>query len=418
MMRNFSNTYDLKSLQDSKTYFLLFIIWPFIAFITALINYNTKEAKRVVYLFLIYYGLTFVVGNVGNDAERYALSLRQNAELPFSDFFNIIGGLYGSQTTVDIVQPLISFIVSRFTSHHSLLFASFAALFGFFYLKSINLLYKRYYEKPGLNALIHLAFFAMILPIMAINGFRMWTAAWIFFFGAYHVILYRNPVYFILTLSSCLVHYSFLSVNAVLIIYYFAGNRNIVYLPLAVLSFILPNLLMPFFQSIFGSLGGALKARAEMYANDDVILARQESFEDLAWFMKIGNDLVLYYLLFGIIFIQVLHKDSMKDQPEKNLFSFLLLFLAFVNFGKVIPSFGGRFQVIFFMFATLFIFLYLVKLPGRKINLLTLVGLFPMLLYAAIAFRQGADSINAWILTPGIGLPLLAPLSLAEVMFY
>ena len=49
-------------------------------------NYNTKEAKRVVYLFLIYYGLTFVVGNVGNDAERYALSLRQNAELPFSDF--------------------------------------------------------------------------------------------------------------------------------------------------------------------------------------------------------------------------------------------------------------------------------------------------------------------------------------------
>ena len=70
------------------------------------------------------------------------------------------------------------------------------------------------------------------------------------------------------------------------------------------------------------------------------------------------------------------------------------------------------------MFATLFIFLYLVKLPGRKINLLTLVGLFPMLLYAAIAFRQGADSINAWILTPGIGLPLLAPLSLAEVMFY
>ena len=71
--------------------------------------------------------------------------------------FNIIGGLYGSQTTVDIVQPLISFIVSRFTSHHSLLFASFAALFGFFYLKSINLLYKRYYESR-LNALIHLAF--------------------------------------------------------------------------------------------------------------------------------------------------------------------------------------------------------------------------------------------------------------------
>ena len=417
MTPNLSNTNDLKSFPDSKNYFLLFIIWPFIAFITALINYNTKEAKRVVYIFLVYYGLTFVVGNVGNDAERYALLLRKNAELPFSDFFNIIGGLYGSDTTVDIVQPLISFIVSRFTSHHSLLFASFAALFGFFYLKSINLLYERYYEQPGLNALIHLGFFAMILPIMSINGFRMWTATWIFFFGAYHVILYRNPVYLILTLSSCLVHYSFLAVNAVLIIYYFAGNRNFVYLPLAILSFILPNLVLPFFQSIFGNLGGALKARANMYANDAVMLAKQESIEQLAWFMKIGEDLLLYYLLFGIIFIQVLHKNSMNDQSEKNLYSFLLLFLAFVNFGKVIPSFGGRFQVIFFMFATLFIFLYLIKIPGRKINLLTLVGLFPMLLYVAIAFRQGSESINAWILTPGIGFPLLAPLSLAEVIF-
>ena len=417
MNQDFLNKSTLISVTESKYYFLLFIIWPFIAFITALTNYHTKEAKKVVYMFLIYYGLTFVVGNVGNDAERYAMLLRQNAELPFSDFFNIIGGLYGSDTTVDVVQPLISFIVSRFTSHHSILFAAYAALFGFFYLKSINLLYERYQEKPGLNALIHMAFFAMILPIMAINGFRMWTAAWIFFFGAYHVILKRNPRYLILTLASSLVHYSFLAANAVLIIYFIAGNRNLVYLPLAVLSFILPKLVMPFFQSVFGTLGGALKARADMYASEAVILGRQESVEQLAWFMQIGEDLVLYYLLFGIVFIQVNLKNSIRDQSEKNLFSFLLLFLAFVNFGKEIPSFGGRFQIIFFMFATLFIFLYLLKLPGRNVNLLTLVGLFPMILYAAIAFRQGSDSINAWILTPGIGLPLLAPLSIADLIF-
>ena len=140
MNRHYSNKFPLLSVTESKYYFLLFLIWPFIAFITALTNYNTKEAKKVVYLFLVYYGLTFVVGNVGNDAERYAILLRQNAELPFSDFFNIIGGLYGSDTTVDVVQPLISFIVSRFTNHHSILFAAYAALFGFFYLKSINVL--------------------------------------------------------------------------------------------------------------------------------------------------------------------------------------------------------------------------------------------------------------------------------------
>ena len=72
--------------------------------------------------------------------------------------------------------------------------------------------------------------------------------------------------------------------------------------------------------------------------------------------MKIGNDLVLYYLLFGIIFIQVLHKDSMKDQPEKP-FSFLLLFLAFVNFGKVIPSLVVGFKLFFHVCNTFYFFI-------------------------------------------------------------
>jgi len=42
-----------------------------------------------------------------------------------------------------------------------------------------------------------------------------------------------------------------------------------------------------------------------------------------------------------------------------------------------------------------------------------------MALYAAIAFRQGSVSINAWIFTPGFGLPLLVPgLSIADLLFH
>src|SRR5690606_5926755 len=104
-----------------------------------------------------------------------------NAALPFGDFFKIIGGL-NSDTSIDIIDPLISFLVSRVTIQHGLLFAVYAAIFGFFYLKSCNLLYSRYRENPGWNALVHMIFFAAILPITAINGFRMWTAVWIFFY--------------------------------------------------------------------------------------------------------------------------------------------------------------------------------------------------------------------------------------------
>jgi len=89
-----------------------------------------------------------------------------------------------------------------------------------------------------------------------------------------------------------------------------------------------------------------------------------------------------------------------------------------VNFGKAIPSFGIRFQIVFFMFATLYVFMSVKKLPGNKIHGLTLLGLFPMILYAVVVFRQGSDSINAWIFMPGLGLPLFVPgLALSELLF-
>lgn len=201
MYKNLSGQDNPFSVINSKNYFLLFILWPFLAFITALTNYNQKEARKVVYIFLIYYGLTFVIkGDIFFDALGYAVKLRNNAALPFSDFFKIVGGMYATDTSIDIIEPLVSFIVSRFTSRHGLYFAAWAAIFGFFYLKSIDRVYEKYQANPGWNTMIFFILFIVILPITTINSVRMWTAAWIFFYGAYHVILYRDPRYLILTL--------------------------------------------------------------------------------------------------------------------------------------------------------------------------------------------------------------------------
>jgi hypothetical protein len=402
---------------QSKYYLYLFIVWPFLSFVTALFNFNKKEGRFTAYMFLIYFGLTFIPIE-GMDSWAYALKLKANALLPFSDFFKIVGGLYSSDTSIDIIEPLISFIVSRITDQHSLLFGAFAAFFGFFYLKSINLLHNRYNETPGLNSLVHLIFFAAVIPVTLINGFRMWTAAWVFFYGAYHVILHRDPRYFIISFGAALVHFSFLSVNALLVIYYFAGNRNFIYFPLALISFVLPRLISPYIQMISMRLGGGLQSRINMYTNEYVVNAVQNRAQQSSWFMQIGFDLVFYYLLFSIAVVQIKSRKFIQDKAEKNLFSFLLLFLTFVNFGKSIPSVGVRFQLVFFLFATLYVFLYCLKLPGSRLNFLTILGLFPMALFTAITLRQGSDSINAWILTPGLGLPLfVTDLSLADILF-
>jgi len=409
------------SLSRTKNYFLLFLLWPFLAFFTALFNYKRRDARKVVYLFLIYYGLSFVIGELGGDgpdAERSALRLIYNSQLPFSDIFALTGGLYSSDTSMDIIEPLISFIVSRFTSEYSILFAVYAAIYGFFYLKSINLLHDRYVKNPGWNAMIFMVFFIMVIPITAINGFRMYAAAWIFFYGAYHVILHHDARYIFIALASSLVHWSFLSANAVLIIYFFAGNRNFIYLPLALISFVLPQLMLPVFKSISLRLGGGIQSRYEGYSSENYILGIQGSYENASWFLTLSTDLVFYYLLLAMVVIQFKSRNLEKDKAETNLFSFLLLFLAFVNFGKPIASFGSRFQTIFYLFATLYVFTYYVKLSGNKIGIFTLIGLFPMLLNIAVTFRIGSESINAWLFTPGFGLPLVVPaLSIADFLF-
>ena len=75
---------------NSKHYLYLFIVWPFLAFLVAIANYGKKEARMVVYFFLIYYGLTFVNTSEGVDAYRYILMLQDNTRLPFTDFFKVV----------------------------------------------------------------------------------------------------------------------------------------------------------------------------------------------------------------------------------------------------------------------------------------------------------------------------------------
>lgn len=402
---------------DSRNYLYLFIIWPFLAFLLALGNYNQKGARRVVYFFLVYYGLTFVNSSDGVDAYNYIITFQQNARLPFSAFFDVVGGLY-SGTSIDVMEPLISFFISRFTTFHGVYFAAWAAIFSFFYLKSINLIYDRYQLNRGWNTMIPLAFFTLILPISSINGVRMWTAAWIFFYGAYHVILNKDRRYLILAMSASLVHWSFFSANAILLIYTFAGNRNYIYLPLVLISFVASDLLFGVFGRLSYILGGAFQGRFEGYASTGNILVEQIARQDASWFLRLGNDLIFYYLVFTILIIQINTWYMEKDRQMKNLYSFLLLFLAFVNFGKPIPTFGLRFQMVFLLFATLYLFLYYARLKTERIQLLVLLGILPMALKLALTFRLATHSISLYLFTPGLGLPLLAPAkSLFEILF-
>jgi hypothetical protein len=384
--------------KDPKGMILLFAIWPFAATLWALWNYELKESKKIVFLFLIYYGLTFVISTEGLDSFRYAENFAFTATLPFTDFFKIVGGIYATDTSVDILVPLLNFLLSRFTASYHILFAAFALIFGFFYLKSFNLLHDEYIKSPNRNALIHLLFFAILIPIFSINGFRFYAACWIYFYGAYFVVVNNDRRYLLICFSSALVHFSFLAPIVLLIIYVVAGNRNIIYYPLLAFSFISPIIFSSYLQKIGFLLGGGIQTRIGNYTNDAYMEDIASHNEEVKWFLEWSDKLVLYYLFAALIIIRIKYKSLVETREMQNIYSFLLLILSFVNFGSSIPS-VGRFQALFYLFGVLYVFKLFLELKSYTWNWITILGLFPMFLFTALALRQGIETINAWIFT-------------------
>ena len=199
-------------------------------------------------------------------------------------------------------------------------------------------------------------------------------------------------------------HWSFFTVNLVLIAYYFAGNRNMIYTPIAIASFILPSLLMPLFTSISPMLGAAVEHRFEGYTSESYALWIEQLTSQASWFMLLNN--------------RVFRRDYVRGKMEEDWYSFLLVLVAFVNFGRVIPEFGSRMQTVFLLFAAAYVFFYYRNLSWGRIRPMTVVGMFPMALYVFIEFRMGSESINPWLYAPGFGSPWLDPtLSLSELLF-
>lgn len=384
----------------------VFLVWPLAGFLCALFNYRSLIGRRIVLWFCIFIGATYYVNFQGNtDSVRYASELIEMSSLKTGEFLKAFGSLYSSETSVDIYQPLITFIVSRFTSDYHVLFSIFALVFGWFYLKCVNVLYDDYSKYRNINALIHLFFFIFILPVWQINGVRMWTAVWIFFFGAYQVILYRKYKFLFVTVSAVFVHFSFILPNLILIVYLLLGNRNTMYYGLIILSFIVNRYADGFLREYGGILGmESMDKRILMYTNEDK-MEMYNAGTGQAWFMKWSVTGACYYLLLAMFLVRKKIKTCLSEKGLSNLYSFSLLLFGFANTFIKVPSMG-RFFTLFLVSATFLLVKLYAQRPGKNINKITLIGLFPLLLYSAVSVRQGFDVMNYTVLLP-MPLPFL-----------
>lgn len=389
---------------DKGLMFLTVLLWPLLGLFMAIKNFSRFNTKPILYFMCTLYGYTFVIDEA-YDGSRYVNRFKEEYGKPFKEsyLYSSLSGLY--DTSIDFFEPLITFIISRFTDSQHILFAVYSLIFGYFWVKSIDLVVSKFDVGMNHMSIIYTILFISAIPIFYVNGFRMWTAAWVFLYGALQVILNENRNYLILAFCAIFIHFSFFVANLVLIAWVFLGNRKWIFLGLAVVTLTVKELDLGQVKAFASMLNTAAENKANAYGNEDYAKSVEASLAARAWFLK-ASDYLTKYLLFANLIIFTIKSDKYEiPKIDANILSFTLLFFSYANVVSLVPS-GARFMAVYNVLGAIASIILFSKYYYRRIDSIYGLGsLVMVVLFVLIVFRVASPSINTVILAPGFLIP-------------
>jgi hypothetical protein len=381
----------------------IFIIWPFLGLLLAIKNFQFKINRNIILFFFIIYGLLFYV-NPLTDSQRRADALKFTYSQPFEKFYETINSLY--EETLDFTEPFLMYIVSRVTDFYGILFALYAFIFGSFMLYYFKVLHKHYTHFKNKNAFIFLLLLVFVNPINNINGFRMWTAAWIFAVGVLNYLHTPKWKHLLLICSAVFVHFSFIPLIIIVFIYKFAGNRTLLYGILAIITFFIAELDVAQVRESAAILGNATETKIDAYTNEDHVENVLLNKDQAAWYIKLNDKGMLYFSAALLLLIYLKTKGFFKTKITNNFYAFSLMLLSFANISSLLPS-GSRFYRVFYIFAfSTFLLYYVYEEKKVKIQSINLLGLPLVILFIFLNFRFFTDSASAYLLGPSFMMPV------------
>ncbi len=335
--------------------YLLFFIWPLAGFIYYIRNLNSNytNVNGILVLFYCLFGFTFVYSETA-DSFNHASDFLQTVDLSFSVFFERLFSLYSiNNQKPDILLDLINFIVSRFTNDTRFFFMTLSLFFSIALVKNINLLKSVYEINRNQISFIFLLFFFILLPPSRILSFRHYLALLVFVFGVYKYFKEKNTISFLIIISTIFIHFGFIIAVGLFFIYKFVGNRNIIYYVLIISSFLFYEQAVYLLRN-FGIIGLeiGLADTVSGYTNEGYLESVSEAQLNR---LAIVNSYIKWTSFFMLISV-VYHKLKWKkfDKTSEKLYSFSLLFFAFVNFSQDMEALTNRFGVLFQILCCIF----------------------------------------------------------------
>jgi len=388
----------------------LFILSPILSLFFALKNFRYASAKNIVWAFTVFYGFTFVISNEGMDANRYRDQFLDftKVSLTFSQFTET---LYDVESkSVDVLNPAIQYLVSRFTDNPRFLFAAYGLIFGFFYSRNIWYILDRVGAdlKPVVIPLI--VTFAFLVPIWDLNGFRFNTSMHLFLFGILPYLFENKKSLLIVSLLSVFVHFSFLFPVLVFLSYLILGNRLYIFFFFFIGSMFITEINVDVIRDgIANNLPEVFQVRTSGYTSDEKIEARRNASsadDKSAWFVKLYGAALKWLIIAFISAIFLRGKKYLSENKGMmSLYCFALYIYGWANISSILPS-GGRFVTIAHLFSMALIILYVQNGPQETIlRRLIPLSVPVLLLFFAVQMRIGFDTIGVFTI---FGNPLTA----------
>lgn len=388
---------------NSNNKVLLAIFWPFSALISALRNWRQPWAMNVFWVVCIYLGAIQIYhpeGTVlgdGADGGRYVMQLMDmhNGNM---GLFEQIAYRFAVSGGMDFYQLILTWIVSIFTDNGHVLFACFAAVFGFFYSRNMWYVLNRISDPLGWCAIIFVAVLFLICPIWQINGVRMWTATHVFMYAILPYICEGNKKRLLWLIAVPFIHFSFLyfvvvSAFAVLLPDKFISNSGIVKWGLVAIfigSLVLSAVNIPAITNALEQFSpDSYQDRIELYTRDTAFERLEAGRMAVNWYVTAASNVEIWV---SNILLLVIALSRFDEVSTRKLLNFTLLISAIANIASQIPS-GGRFLVIAHLFSYSIILWQITKPNCRNqlIFKIAKIAAIPLLITLVFGIRSGLD---------------------------
>ena len=324
----------------------LFFLNPFLSAIVSLKNIRDGVSHRILYLWFLVFGIGFCAMNEAADSFRYVEEFMMESQYTWGRYLLEVKEWATFESNIkDIYTLTVNVLVGKFTSNYHWTYLIYAAVFGFFYIKSLKIFLKHQMVKKEIVFYALLFMFCYSNPIFNINGVRFWTAAWIGVYVALNLFVERKYRMIPLLILMPLVHGSTVIWVVIMLAAIILSRFQKVTIGLYLASsFVSAVSYLNILNDYSYMLPQFMQNQIWSYTESEMALERLAGISEYgAAYADFLIALPGYFQILLCIFLILNRKEIYQNKKAGILMTVMLALAAITNFLSGIPSMG-RFQ--------------------------------------------------------------------------